>query len=198
MKLTAEQAYSVLGVIGNTILSKSGSVCIGFRLYCPECYTLDTDGIQRRHNDFFRAFKYMPPDTIVHKQDVFTRAFFDASRHIPGDSFKGVSFHPIKNFVDSTEMFKYVSIIADYVKEIKRQRIEFSKTNGRTGGRPPGLSLEAITKASAAKELYLQKSKGKYVHPVSDICKFLNISKKTLYKYLSYSGVSVGKRDFKK
>ena len=88
MILSAEQAYSILGILGNAILSKSGSVSMGFRLDCPECYSLDIEGIEKRHNGFFRALKYMNnEDTIIHKMDVFLRKKYDAYTDIKGNSF---------------------------------------------------------------------------------------------------------------
>ncbi|MDR2909977.1 MAG: conjugal transfer protein TraG [Bacteroidales bacterium] len=88
MILSGEQAYSILDVIDNAILSKSGSVTLGFRLDCPECYSLDVEGIEKRHHGFFRALKYLNnEDTIVHKMDAFLRKKFDAYKTLKGDSF---------------------------------------------------------------------------------------------------------------
>ena len=77
MKISAEQAYSIFGFFDNIILSKSGTLSIVYKLSNPECYSLDQKGLEKRHNDFFRAFRQMPANTFVHKQDVFLRKPYD-------------------------------------------------------------------------------------------------------------------------
>lgn len=73
MNISTEKAYSIAGVIDNMIVSKSGSLSVPFIVELPECYSLDIQDLEVRHNDFFRAFKLLPAKTFVHKQDVFVR-----------------------------------------------------------------------------------------------------------------------------
>jgi len=50
---------------------------------------------------------------------------------------------------------------------------------GRQGGRPKGLSKEALAKAQAAKTLYLQQDK-----TVAEIGQLLGVGRATIYRYL--------------
>lgn len=63
---------------------------------------------------------------------------------------------------------------------------ELAKREGRTGGRKPGLSDEAKKKAEQAKKLYQSKDP---LYSVREIASILNISTRTLYKYLRVAGV---------
>ncbi|WP_273908497.1 helix-turn-helix domain-containing protein, partial [Enterobacter bugandensis] len=60
---------------------------------------------------------------------------------------------------------------------------------GRTGGRPQGLTDAAKRKAIAAEALYTRGELS-----VNAIAENLGISKVTLYRYLKYRGVQVGRK----
>jgi conjugation system ATPase, TraG family len=77
MKVTAEQAYGINGIIENAIISKSGCLSLPFWIENPECYSLDIEGIYNRHHEFFKAFKQLPAGVYVHKQDVFIRQSYN-------------------------------------------------------------------------------------------------------------------------
>lgn len=66
---------------------------------------------------------------------------------------------------------------------------EVARREGRTGGRKPGLSDGAKKKAEQAKKMYLSKDP---LYSAREICSILNISTRTLYKYLRYTGIEPG------
>ena len=74
--ITTEQAYSIEGFIDNVIVSKAGAITVPCVLENPECYSMDTKEIQRRHDKFFQSFCTLPANTFVHKQTVFIRDKF--------------------------------------------------------------------------------------------------------------------------
>jgi DNA invertase Pin-like site-specific DNA recombinase len=80
------------------------------------------------------------------------------------------------NIIDSFSVFE---------KALKREWTfndpETAVKRRRKGGRPKGLSDNAINKAKKAKELYKNDTM-----PVADIVKSLGIGKTTLYRYLQY------------
>ncbi len=83
----AKQAYSILGVLGEAVLCKDGSITLAYFIENPEPYSLDAIHLEARHGDWFKALKYMPFDTYVHKQDVFLRKGYDPRKHIFTDTF---------------------------------------------------------------------------------------------------------------
>lgn len=87
MNISSAQAYSILDILDGAILSKDGSISVAFFLENPEAYSLDEDILNARHTDLFRAFKYMPENSFVHKQDIFLKKAYHADMHIKSESF---------------------------------------------------------------------------------------------------------------
>ena len=76
--MKSEEAYSILDIVSESegqgvVLTRSGSICVSFELREPECYSLTPEDIDRRDGMFREAFKFLPEDTYVHKQDVFLK-----------------------------------------------------------------------------------------------------------------------------
>jgi hypothetical protein len=82
--------------------------------------------------------------------------------------------------------------LAEFERDIIRERTQAGLTaaraRGRCGGRPPGLSSHAESIACAAETLYLERKLS-----VREIAQKLYISKSTLYAYLRYRKISIGK-----
>lgn len=57
--------------------------------------------------------------------------------------------------------------------------LEAARTRGRKGGRPKGLSKEALAKATSAKILYMSGEK-----TIKEIAEGLGISRATCYRYI--------------
>jgi len=86
MEITSEQAYSILAIIGDAILTKTGQITIPFLMENPECYSLDISDIETRHDEIYRSFKHIT-NGYVHKQDVLLRKKFQGDYVIKGNSF---------------------------------------------------------------------------------------------------------------
>lgn len=88
--------------------------------------------------------------------------------------------------------FNIFASLAEFEKDLVKERTNAgllaARARGRTGGRPKGISTENEATALAAETLYNERKLS-----VIQIAKQLNISKATLYKYLRYRGVEVGK-----
>ena len=87
-------------------------------------------------------------------------------------------------------MFNIFASLAEFEKDLIRERtmagLRSARVRGRMGGRPKGLSQEAIRKACTAEALYTQKELS-----INEITEQLSISKTTLYKYLRYRDVAI-------
>ena len=98
----------------------------------------------------------------------------------------GVAFQSITENIDTSNATgKLVSHIFGALAEFERNLIkertmaglEAARARGRKGGRPP-LDTSS-SKVAAAKKLYRDKT-----NSISEICRMLNISRATLYRYL--------------
>ena len=92
-------------------------------------------------------------------------------------------------------VFNIFASLAEFEREIIRERtnagLAAARARGRKGGRKPGLSEDAKRKARIAESYYKEEM------PVDEIAKSLGISKATLYKYLRFRGVEIGKYEKK-
>lgn len=86
-------------------------------------------------------------------------------------------------------IFNLFASLAEFERELIRERtmagLKSARARGRTGGRKPGLTADKEKTAIAA-ELLKTLS-------ISEICSKLSISRPTLYKYLRYRKVKIGK-----
>lgn len=98
-----EDLYPVLSLNNGVLLSKNGSITLGFSVEQPECYSLDCESIDFRLKEFFRAFKPMSDKTIIHKQDIYISKYFDSSI-IKGDSFLQTAD---RRFFDKQKYFEH-------------------------------------------------------------------------------------------
>src|SRR5690606_33291755 len=81
--------------------------------------------------------------------------------------------------------FNIFASLAEFEREIIRERtmagLEAARTRGRKGGRPKGLSKEALAKATSAKILYESGEKS-----IKEIADGLGISRATCYRYIEF------------
>lgn len=88
-------------------------------------------------------------------------------------------------------VFGIFASLAEFERELIRERtnagLKSARARGRKGGRPKGMTLAAIEKATIAEALYKNGS-----IPVKKIAEQLGISKTTLYLYLRYRNVDIG------
>lgn len=124
---------------------------------------------------------------VVWKLDRLGRSLVDLVHLVTEIQGKGAGLLSLNDNIDTTTpqgklTFHIFAAIAEFEREIIRERtnagLTSARARGRKGGRPLGLSADAKIKAAAATSLYHQKKS------VAEICKTLTISKKTLYKYL--------------
>ena len=87
-------------------------------------------------------------------------------------------------------VFNIFASLAEFERDVIREHTQAGLTaaraRGRHGGRPRGLSKQSEATACTAETLYKEKKLS-----VSEICKKLNISKSTFYKYLRYRNVPI-------
>ena len=107
---------------------------------------------------------------------------------------RDIGLRSLQDNIDTTSHEKKLVLnifasLAEFEREIIRERTNVGLTNararGRLGGRKPGLSEEALKKARIAESYYSEGI------PVNEIAKLLSISKATLYKYLRFRGVEI-------
>ncbi|MEQ9404788.1 MAG: recombinase family protein [Cyclobacteriaceae bacterium] len=111
---------------------------------------------------------------------------------------KGVDFVSLNDNIDTTTIqgrliFNIFASFAEFERELISERtkagLKSAREQGRVGGRKPGLTDEAKTKAWAAHQLY---ENGEM--PISDILKQLKVSRATFYRYLEWASNNLEKK----
>jgi len=116
MKVAGAEAYSMSKIVGNNILfSKDGSIAILYYLEQPEKYNLNEEKFDSRLSEFFTAFRTMPNDTYIHKQDIYLKKNFNSSV-ITGDWFLDSA---MRTHFDNREGIEHTCILAFAITKLK-------------------------------------------------------------------------------
>jgi len=125
---------------------------------------------------------------VVWKLDRLGRSLKDLIELVSSFREKGVEFVSLKDGIDTGTAtgrftFNIFASLAEFEREIIRERtmagLEAARARGRKGGRPKGLSKEALAKATSAKILYKSGEK-----TIKEIAEGLGISRATCYRYI--------------
>lgn len=128
---------------------------------------------------------------VVWKLDRLGRSLKELVSLITDFQEKQIGFRSLNDAIDTTTaqgrlVFNIFASLAEFERDIIRERtkagLSAARARGRMGGKPKGLSKEALSKAQAAKTLYEKKEK-----TVAEIGKLLGISRATVYRYLKHA-----------
>lgn len=128
---------------------------------------------------------------VVWKQDRLGRSLRDLIGLVAEFQSRGVDFvslHDGINTATSTGLFIFniFASLAEFEREIIKERTKTglvaAKARGRAGGRPVGLTPQAMEKAKSAKVILASGKRA------DEIAKILGISRATCYRYIEFSG----------
>ncbi|MFB9864910.1 recombinase family protein [Rufibacter immobilis] len=128
---------------------------------------------------------------VVWKLDRLGRSLRDLIDLVQEFKERGVDFVSLQDGINTATAtgrftFNVFASLAEFEREIIRERtkagLAAAKARGRSGGRPSGLSADALEKAKSAKILLDSGSKS-----VGEIAKILGIGRATCYRYLALS-----------
>src|SRR5512132_2890523 len=154
---------------------------------CDRIFTDTASGAKAERVGLDEALSYVRPgDTlVVWKLDRLGRSLPHLIETITGLNNRKIGFRSITEAIDTTTsggklVFHIFGALAEFERDIIRERtqagLNAARARGRKGGRPKSLTGK---KAQMAKALYADKN-----NTVSEICKTLNISRATLYRYV--------------
>jgi len=97
---------------------------------------------------------------------------------------RNIGFRSITENIDTTTsggklIFHVFGALAEFERDLIRERTQAARARGRFGGRPKVAALNTPKKIAIAQALYNDKS-----NSIADICKILRISRATLYRYI--------------
>jgi DNA invertase Pin-like site-specific DNA recombinase len=154
---------------------------------CDRIFTDTVSGAKSERKGLDEALNYVRPgDTlVVWRLDRLGRSLKHLIETITGLNNRKIGFKSITEAIDTTTsggklVFHIFGALAEFERDIIRERTQAGLTaaraRGRKGGRPKALTPK---KAQMAEALYKDKN-----NTIDEICKTLNVSRATLYRYV--------------
>src|SRR5271157_6028469 len=157
------------------------------KIGCSKIFTDTASGSSTDRKGLEEAIEFLREGDmlVVWRLDRLGRSLKHLIETITSLSNRNIGFKSITENIDTTTsggklIFHIFGALAEFERDIIKERTQAglvaARARGRLGGRPKALSPK---KVSMAQVLYNDES-----NSISDICKTLNISKATLYRYI--------------
>jgi DNA invertase Pin-like site-specific DNA recombinase len=158
---------------------------------CSKIFTDVISGVKTEREGLRDALNYLRDgqDTlVVWRLDRLGRSLKDLIEKLTELHNRNIGFKSLTENIDTTTpggklIFHIFGALAEFERDLIKERtkagLEAARLRGRRGGRPKVLTEK---KVAMAKALYADKR-----NTIAEICKTLNISKATLYRYLKAS-----------
>src|SRR5436305_7165128 len=154
---------------------------------CSKIFTDTISGAATERKGLDEALAYVREgDTlVVWKLDRLGRSLKHLIETITTLNNRKIGFKSLTENIDTTTsggklIFHIFGALAEFERDIIRERtkagLEAARSRGRKGGQPRALNSKQV---AIAQQLYDDKT-----NTISDICKTLNISRATLYRYV--------------
>lgn len=157
---------------------------------CTKIFTDTASGAKTERKGLEEVLEYLREgDTlVVWRLDRLGRSLKHLIDTITALAEKNVGFKSITENIDTTTsggklVFHIFGALAEFERDLIRERtragLAAARARGRLGGRRRSKALDTPKKVSMAQKLYDDKT-----NSITDICKSLNVSRATLYRYI--------------
>ena len=154
---------------------------------CTKIFTDTASGVKAERKGLEEALSYVRGgDTlVVWRLDRLGRSLKDLIEKLTDLHHRKIGFKSLTENIDTTTpggklIFHMFGALAEFERDLIKERtnagLQAARARGRRGGRPKALSPK---KAQMAQALYADKT-----NSIDEICKTLNISRTSLYRYL--------------
>src|SRR5438093_6099958 len=160
------------------------------KLGCTKIFSDVVSGAKAERTGLTEALEYVREgDTlVVWRLDRLGRSLKHLIETITKLNNRKIGFKSITENIDTTTsggklIFHIFGALAEFERDIIRERtnagLQAARARGRLGGRPKAKTLDTQKKVTLAQSLYDDKN-----NTIEEICKTLNISRSTLYRYI--------------
>ncbi len=161
------------------------------KIGCTKIFSDVISGAKAERKGLQEALEYVREgDTlVVWRLDRLGRSLKHLIETITALQKRNIGFKSLTENIDTTTsggklIFHIFGALAEFERDIIRERtqagLQAARARGRNGGRPKSLTGKRV---AMAQELYQNKQ-----NSIADICKTLNISRATLYRYVQPQG----------
>ena len=84
--INLSEYHPILDIQDHMLFANNGNVVLCYRCELQEVYSLSETDFEELHGTWFQAFKSLPVGTVIHRQDVYTKAKYAATQ-LPNESF---------------------------------------------------------------------------------------------------------------
>jgi len=158
------------------------------KIGCTKIFTDTASGAKTERKGLDEAIQFLRAgDTlVVWRLDRLGRSLKHLIETISTLDNRQIGFKSLTENIDTTTsggklIFHIFGALAEFERDIIRERtnagLQAARARGRRGGRPKALTAK---KVQMAQQLYYDKT-----NAIADICKTLNISRATLYRYVN-------------
>jgi len=163
------------------------------KIGCEKIFTDTASGAKAERKGLEDALEYVREGDIlvVWRLDRLGRSLKHLIETITELNNRNIGFKSLTENIDTTTsggklVFHIFGALAEFERDIIRERTQAgllaARARGRKGGRPKALTPK---KAKMVQDLYRNKE-----NSIDEICKALNISRTTLYRYIKVSSQS--------
>ena len=157
---------------------------------CSQIFTDTISGATTERKGLAEALEYVREgdSLVVWKLDRLGRSLKHLIDTVTKLNNRKIGFKSITENIDTTTsggklIFHIFGALAEFERDIIRERtlagLQAARARGRKGGRPKVKTLDTPKKVAMAQALYNDKT-----NSIDDICKTLNISRASLYRYI--------------
>src|SRR5919206_330019 len=158
---------------------------------CTKIFSDVVSGAKEERKGLQEALEYVREgDTlVVWRLDRLGRSLKHLIETITKLNNRKIGFKSIQENIDTTTsggklVFHIFGALAEFERDIIRERTQAgllaARARGRLGGRPKAKTLDSPKKIAMAQSLYDDKN-----NSIDEICKTLDISRSTLYRYIN-------------
>jgi DNA invertase Pin-like site-specific DNA recombinase len=169
------------------------------KIGCSKIFTDVISGAKEERKGLREAIEYVREgDTlVVWRLDRLGRSLKHLIETITKLNNRKIGFKSITENIDTTTsggklVFHIFGALAEFERDIIRERtnagLQAARARGRLGGRPKAKSLDTQKKIQMAQSLYDNRN-----NTIEEICKTLNVSRATLYRYIQTEKTSTTK-----
>ncbi len=160
------------------------------KIGCSKIFTDTISGVTTERKGLEEALEFLREgdSLVVWKLDRLGRSLKHLIETITALNNRKIGFRSVTENIDTTTsggklIFHIFGALAEFERDIIRERtlagLQAARARGRRGGRPRAKTLDTPKKVAIAQQLYNDKT-----NAITDICKTLNISRATFYRYV--------------
>ena len=160
------------------------------KIGCIKIFSDVVSGAKAERTGLHEALEYVREgDTlVVWRLDRLGRSLKHLIETITKLNNRKIGFKSITENIDTTTsggklVFHIFGALAEFERDIISERtnagLSAARARGRLGGRPKAKMLDSLKKVALAQSLYENKN-----NTIDEICKTINVSRATLYRYI--------------